>query len=81
VFWPLQLLSENLEIHQDSNSQSGSSLGSVEVHSLTFSHTPKSMRCDSHASFLAHTFPNPCLGRKPKVKVTTLATTTKSKGI
>jgi len=39
-------------------SQSGSSLGSVEAHSLTLSHTLESMKCDSQASFLA----SPCLG-------------------
>ncbi len=33
-----------------SNSQSGSSLGSVKVHSLTLSCTPKNMKCDSQAS-------------------------------
>jgi len=46
-FWFLQSLSENSGIHQDLNSQIGSSFGSVEVHSLTLSHTPKSMKCDS----------------------------------
>jgi hypothetical protein len=38
---------------------------------LTFSYTPKSMKCDSRASFLACTFASPCFGRKPKVKVVT----------
>jgi len=54
------------------NSQSGNSLGSVEVHSFTPSHTPMSMKCDSQASFLACTFVSPCLGYKPKVRVMTL---------
>jgi hypothetical protein len=36
------------------NSQSGSSLRNVRVHSLTFSYTPGSMRCDSWASFGPH---------------------------
>ncbi len=31
------------------------------------------MKCNSQASFLAHTLANPCLGRKPKARVTTLA--------
>jgi hypothetical protein len=53
---PLQSLSEKLGIHRDSNSQSASSLGNVEVHSLTLSHTPGSMECDSQASLLARTF-------------------------
>jgi hypothetical protein len=35
--------------------QSGNSLGSVKVHSLTFSYTLGSVRCDSQASLLAHT--------------------------
>jgi hypothetical protein len=33
------------------------------------SHTPKSMKCDSHSSILAHTFASPCLGHKPKCTV------------
>ncbi len=61
----------DLGVHWDSNSQNGSSLGSVEFHSLTLSHTSGSMECDSHASFLAFTFVSPCLGREPKVKVAT----------
>jgi hypothetical protein len=60
-----------LKIHWDSNSQSGSSLGSVEVYSLTLSHTPESMKCDFQAWLLARTFVSPCLGYKLKVKVTT----------
>ncbi len=60
---------EDLEVHWDSNSQSGSPLGSVWVHSLTFSYTPESMKCDSHASFLAYTFASPYLHHEPKVKV------------
>jgi hypothetical protein len=48
-FWPLQLLSENLGVRRDSNSQS--SLRSVKVHSLTFSYN--CMKCDSKASLLA----------------------------
>ncbi len=39
----------------DSNSQSGSSLGNVRVHSLAFSCTPGSMKCDSWA----HSWPTP----------------------
>jgi hypothetical protein len=45
---------------------------SVGVHSFTFSYTPESMKCDSWASFLTHTFSSPCFGRKPKAKVVTL---------
>jgi len=67
----LQLPSEDSEVHQDSNSQSGSSLGSVRVHSFTLSYIPKSMKCDSRVSPLARTFASPCFGRKPKVKVGT----------
>jgi len=54
-------------IHQDSNSQSGSSLGSVEVDSLTLSHTLGNMKCDFQVSLLAHTFASSCFGYEPKV--------------
>ncbi len=53
----MQLLSKDSRIHQDSNTQDGSSLGSV--------------KCYSWASFLAHTFASPCLGREPKARVVT----------
>jgi len=46
---PLQSFSKYSKIHHDSNSQHGSSLGNVRVHSLTFSYTSGSMKCDSHA--------------------------------
>ncbi len=46
----------------DSNSQSGSSHGSVRVHSLTLSYIPGSMRCDSRASLLDCTLASPRLG-------------------
>jgi hypothetical protein len=42
--------------------QNGSSLGNVGVHFLTLSYIPRNMNYDSHASFLAHDFINPCLG-------------------
>jgi hypothetical protein len=41
-------------------------------HTLPYFQPPRSMKCDSWASFLAHTFINPCLGNKPKAKVVTL---------
>jgi len=41
------------------------------VHSLTLSHTFTSIKCDSQASLLAHTFISPCFGHKPKAKVAT----------
>jgi hypothetical protein len=50
----------------------GISLGSVEVHSFTFSHTLESIKCDSQTSLLVHTFASLGLGRKPKIRVTTL---------
>ncbi len=53
------------------NSQSGSSLESVRVYYLTFSYTPRSMRHDSRASFLARNLATPCLGREPKARVAT----------
>jgi hypothetical protein len=48
-FDPLQLLSENSRVYRESNSQSGSSFGSVGVHSLTRSYTLESMKRDSQA--------------------------------
>ncbi len=68
----LDLSSYSLKgLHRESNSQSGTSFGSVEVHSLTLSYIPKSMRCDSRASFMACTFASHCIGREPKAKVAT----------
>jgi hypothetical protein len=49
----------------------GVHLGVWGVHSLTFSYTPKSMKCDSWASFLVYTVASPCFGREPKVKIVT----------
>jgi hypothetical protein len=60
-FDPLKLPSEDLGVHWDSNSQYGSSFGSVRVHSLTFFCTPRSIRCDSRASLLACNLISPCL--------------------
>jgi hypothetical protein len=37
----------------------------------SLSYTPRSMKCDSRASLLPHTFVSLCLGRKPKARVTT----------
>jgi hypothetical protein len=71
-FDPWILLSKDLGIHWDSNSQSGDSLGNVRVHSLTLSYILENMKCDSWASLLARTLANPCLGREPRAKVTTL---------
>jgi hypothetical protein len=51
------------------NSQSGSSLRSVGVHSLTLFYIPESMKYDSRTSLLAHTFVSLCLGREPKARV------------
>ncbi len=62
---------ENSGVHWDSNSQNGSSLGSVKVHALTLFCTPGNTRCDSWASFLAHNLANPCFGREPKARVVT----------
>ncbi len=72
-FWPLQLPSEDLGIHRDSNSQSGSSFGSARVHFLTHSYTHGSMKCDSWASVLVRTFASPCFGHECKAKVATHA--------
>jgi hypothetical protein len=48
-----------------------SSLRNVGVNPFTLFWTPGSMKCDSLASVLAHTFASLCLGREPKVKVLT----------
>jgi hypothetical protein len=69
---PLKLFFKYSGIHRDSNSQNGSPLGSVKVHSLTLSYLLGSMRSDSRASLLSHTFASPCLGYEPKARVTTL---------
>jgi hypothetical protein len=71
-FWPLQSPSKNLEVHWVSNSQNGSSLGSVRVHSLTLFCTPGNIRCDSWDSFLAHNLANHCLCCEPKARVVTI---------
>jgi hypothetical protein len=42
------------------------------VHSFTFPYTPKSMKCDSRASFLVRTFVSFCFGREPKARVVTM---------
>ncbi len=70
-FEPCNRLLKIRESIWDSSSQNGSSIGSVKVHSLTFFCTPTSMRCDSWASFLAHTFASPYFGHEPKAKVAT----------
>ncbi len=62
---------ENLGVHWDSNSQSGSSLWECEGSFLTLSYTPESMRCDSQASFFVHNLASPCIGREPKARVVT----------
>jgi len=56
---------------QKSNSQSGNSLGSVRVHSFTFSYTLRNMRCKFQTSFLARTLASPCFGHEFKAKVAT----------
>jgi hypothetical protein len=70
-FFPLQSPSQNLGVHQDSNSQNGSSFGSVKVHSLTLFCALGSMRCDSRASFLARNLASPYLGCEPKARLAT----------
>jgi len=70
-FRPLKFPSESSGVHWESNSQSGSSRGSVKVHFLTLSYIPRNMKCDSWASLLAQTFASPFLGCKPKARVAT----------
>ncbi len=77
----LQLPSKNSKVLWDSNSQSGSPLENVWIHSFTFSYTPGNMKCDSRASFLACTFASLCFSRKPKAKVMTSTNHTSSKAI
>ncbi len=51
----------------------GAHLGVWDSFPHTFLHsrnTLESMKCDSWASLLAHTFTSPCFGRKPKARVT-----------
>jgi hypothetical protein len=73
-FWPYNsLLKIQESIGSQTPSQNGSSLGSVGVHSLTFSYTLRGMKCDSRASLLACTFASPCFGNEPKVRVATLS--------
>jgi len=60
-----------LRVHRDSNSQSENSFESVGVHSLTLSYILGSMKCDSQASLLAHTFTSLYLNHKLKAKVAT----------
>jgi hypothetical protein len=50
--------------------------GFILSHSPTLFHTPGSMKCDSWASLLAHTFASPCFGREPKVRIATFLVTT-----
>ncbi len=71
IFDPYNCYLKDSGVHRDSNSHSGSSLGNVEVHSLTLPYTFKSMKCDFWASFLAHTFVSPCLSREFKARVVT----------
>jgi hypothetical protein len=68
-FWPLLSPSEDSRIHRNFNSQNGSSLRNVGVHSLTFSYIIGSMKCDSQASLLVRSFISLCLNRKPKARV------------
>jgi len=63
-FNPMSFDSSNRSLNiwqygKDSNSQSGSPLGSVWAHSCTPSYTPVSMKCDSRVSFSVRTFVNP----------------------
>jgi hypothetical protein len=72
LFNPIDFDSCNRSLKiRDSNSQSGSSLGSVKVHSLALSYIPRSMKCESQASLLACTLVSPCLGRERKARVAT----------
>jgi hypothetical protein len=70
-FWPFKLFSKYLEIPWVSNSQNGSPLGNVWVHSFILPHTLGSV----NVTFGSHIWPSPfyalCLGCKSKVKAMT----------
>ncbi len=67
-FWPCN---HTLKIWKSigTPSQSGSSLGSVGVHSLTLSHTLESMKCDSRASLWPSTSQTLALVMNPRLKL------------
>ncbi len=71
-FWPLQSLSEHSGVHRESNSQHGSSLGSVRVLSLTPFCTLGGMRIRLSGLVLATPLQAFCLGRELKAKVATI---------
>jgi len=73
AFWPLQSLSEHLRVHRDSNSQHGSSLGSVMVLSLTlFCNLGKHENVTPRFSLGLHLYKPFCPSCEPKVRVVTL---------
>jgi hypothetical protein len=55
----------------DSNSQHGSSLGSVRVHSLTLFALPGACEVTPGSPSWSTTLQPPCLGREPKARVAT----------
>jgi hypothetical protein len=59
----------------DSNSQHGSSLGSVRVHSLTLFGLSGACEVIPGCPSWPVTFQPPCLGREPKARVVTLLLT------
>ncbi len=68
VFWYFKLLYENSRFHKDSNFQSGSSLESVWVHSLTFSCTPKNVNVTHGLHFWPIPFHALVLVTSPKLE-------------
>ncbi len=66
-FWPLKTLSE---VSTFTNSQHGSSLGSVRVHSLTLFALPGACDVTPGSTIRPATLQPPCLGREPKARVT-----------
>jgi hypothetical protein len=55
----------------DSNSQHGSSLGSVKVHSLTLFALPGTCEMTPESPFWPTTLQPPCLSHEPEAKVVT----------
>ncbi len=71
IFDPFKLLFKNLEVHRDSNSQSGSPLRSVWADSITFYRTLGNVNVIHGLDFRPAPFHAPCFGHEPKAKVMT----------
>jgi len=70
-FWPLKSFFEDLKIPWDSNSQSGSPLGSVGADSLRFFPTLEKVNVTHRLHSQLSPFHALCLDHEPKVRVVT----------